>query len=414
MEDRRTSVPVNEDPLALLNAVSQRIGSSCDPGEVLNQVMDAAVQLTGAQRGFLVLVNGETGQLDWQAGYHVDREILAGQEMEIGRAVVKLVLAGGEPVLIGRGQPDSHPAEQSSVTGRPLGSIMGAPLWAGGKITGVVCVDRGAHGGIWEQDTLEALSALANQAALAIENARLNRALEAAAEAKATFVSTVSHELRVPMTAIKGYADMLRQGAAGPLTDLQRSFLDTIRRNVDRMSVLITDLSTVNRVESGRLTLKMELLDLAMLAGEAVAGLQDELAEKRQNVALELVPDLELVLGDRSCVVQILANLIRNASQYSPAGRPIVVNAERIEERGRAWVHLRVIDQGVGISEDDRPRLFSPFFRSEDPRVRQEPGWGLGLTLAKMLTEAQGGRVSVISEPNVGSIFGFTLPVAVE
>jgi signal transduction histidine kinase len=393
MEDRRTSRPVNEDPLAWLSAVSRRLGSSTDPGEVLNQVMEAAVRLTGAQRGFLVLVDGETGQLDWQAGYRVDRETLAGHEMEIGRAVVEQVLAGDEPVL--------------------MGSIMGVPLWAGGKITGALCVDRGAPGAIWGQDTLEALSALADQAAIAIENARLNRALEAAAEAKATFVSTVSHELRVPMTAIKGYADMLRQGAAGPLTDLQTSFLDTIRRNVDRMSVLITDLSTINRIENGRLTPKMEPLDLAMLAGEAVAGLQDELAAKQQNVAFEVAPDLEPVLGDRSCVVQILANLIRNASQYSPAGRPIVVRAERVEEQGRAWVQLQVIDQGVGISEDDRPRLFSPFFRSEDPKVRQEPGWGLGLTIAKMLTEAHGGRVSVISEPNVGSIFGFTLPVVV-
>jgi signal transduction histidine kinase len=279
---------------------------------------------------------------------------------------------------------------------------------------GVLCVDNPAGGGAFAPEDLVTLSALANPAAMAIENARLHQAVEAATEAKAAFVSVVSHELRVPMTSIKGYADMLRQGVAGPLNDLQGSFVDTIRRNVDRMGALVSDLSEMNSIESGRLVLRTEPLDLAGSVSEAIAVLQAQFDEKQQRVAVELAADLEPVHGDRSRVVEILTRLLSNASKYSPAGRPIVVRAARIQDGARAWMRLQVVDHGYGISREDQSRLFSPFFRSDDPDVRHETGWGLGLSIAKMLVEAQSGRVTVESEPKLGSNFGFTLPVAME
>jgi signal transduction histidine kinase len=576
MGDRGT-VPVTlQERLALLYEVSQTLGSSLDLGEVLNHVMDAIIQLTGAERGFLMLLDGETGRLDLRAGRNVDRTAIEGKEMEISRTVVRQVVESGEPVLTSNAQQDPRFANRSSVIGYSLRSIMCAPLRVRGRITGAVYVDNRFHSGIFAPDDLATLSAFANQAAMAIENARLftmtdqalsarvqelstlqqidrelnasldfekvmhvalewavrwaaadcgrllmienegqqfsvvashdwdevlwktsslrsivdrvlltgrtlvdepllsyrgdegrassllavpvrredrvvaiilvesrsqrrfgadvvtslerladhaaiamdnawlYQAVVAATEAKSTFVSVVSHELRVPMTSIRGYTDMLRQGAVGPLTEMQLNFLDTIRRNVDRMSVLVSDLSDINRIESGRLSLRIEALDLAGVVSEVVAGLQAQFDGKQQDVVVELAGDLEPVQGDRSRVVQILTNLLSNASKYSPQGRPIVVKAERVQEAGRAWIHLQVIDRGYGIDPEDQSRLFSQFFRSEDPSVRNEVGWGLGLSIVKMLAEAQGGRVSVNSELGVGSTFGFTLPVVVQ
>jgi signal transduction histidine kinase len=562
-----------QERLALLYEVSQTLGSTLDLGQVLNQVMDAIIQLTGAERGFLMLLDKETGRLDLRAGRNVDRTTIEGKEMEISRTVVGQVVESGEPVLTSNAQQDPRFANQSSVIGYALRSIMCAPLRVRGEIMGAIYVDNRFHSGIFAPDDLETLSAFANQAAMAIENARLftmtdqalsarveelstlqridrelnasldfervmqvalewavrlaaadcgmllvvgnegqeldvvasqgcdeshwgasslqslvdrvlavgqtsvdepplayragegrgstllavpvkredrvvaitvvesrkprqfgadvitslerladhaaiaidnarlYRAIVAATEAKSAFVSVVSHELRVPMTSIRGYTDMLRQGAVGPVTEMQLNFLDIIRRNVDRMSVLVSDLSDINRIESGRLSLKMEALDLAGVLGEVVAGLQAQFDEKRQEVAVELAPDLGPVRGDRSRVAQILTNLLTNASKYSPAGRPVVVKAQRIREEGRAWIHLQVVDRGHGISREDQSQLFSQFFRSEDPNVRNETGWGLGLSIVKMLAEAQGGRVSMVSELGVGSTFGFTLPV---
>lgn len=414
METMSTSFPAKQERLALLCAGIGRIGPSLDVDQALREVVDASVQLTGAERGSVLLVDAETGRLDLRAGPHIDGRSTEGEGVEIRWAVAREVLERDEPVLIRDAEQDPDLASQGSVIDGSLRSIVCVPLRARGGVMGVLCVDNPAGGGVFAPEDLVTLSALANPAAMAIENARLHQAVEAATEAKAAFVSVVSHELRVPMTSIKGYADMLRQGVAGPLNDLQGSFVDTIRRNVDRMGALVSDLSEMNSIESGRLVLRTEPLDLAGSVSEAIAVLQAQFDEKQQRVAVELAADLEPVHGDRSRVVEILTRLLSNASKYSPAGRPIVVRAERIQDGGRAWMRLQVVDHGYGISREDQSRLFSPFFRSDDPDVRHETGWGLGLSIAKMLVEAQSGRVTVESEPNLGSNFGFTLPVAME
>jgi GAF domain-containing protein len=162
-----------QERLALLYEVSQTLGSTLDLGQVLNQVMDAIIQLTGAERGFLMLLDKETGRLDLRAGRNVDRTTIEGKEMEISRTVVGQVVESGEPVLTSNAQQDPRFANQSSVIGYALRSIMCAPLRVRGEIMGAIYVDNRFHSGIFAPDDLETLSAFANQAAMAIENARL-------------------------------------------------------------------------------------------------------------------------------------------------------------------------------------------------------------------------------------------------
>jgi signal transduction histidine kinase len=117
------------------------------------------------------------------------------------------------------------------------------------------------------------------------------------------------------------------------------------------------------------------------------------------------------VWADRSRVIQIVTNLLSNANKYSPDDRPIQITAQTVDQDGKAFVRVAVLDKGLGISEEDQAQLFTQFFRSEDPAVREQTGWGLGLSIVKMLAEAQGGSISVESEAGVGSAFTFTLPV---
>jgi signal transduction histidine kinase len=250
------------------------------------------------------------------------------------------------------------------------------------------------------------LARLADHAAIAIENARLYAALEEANEAKSEFVRTVSHELKIPMTSIKGYTDLLKM--VGPLNPQQEQFVATIHNNIERMSLLVSDLSDISRIETGQLKVDVRRLDLRALLPEALGGLRTEIEDRQQTLLLQLPADLPYVGGDEARLVQIISNLVSNAHKYSPAGSTITLSAQ--SEPGR--VRVSVADQGYGISSADQARLFTQFFRSEEPQIREQTGWGLGLYITRRLIELMGGEISVQSETGQGSTFSFTVPVA--
>lgn len=544
--------------LAALYRVSQSLGTSLNLQEVLNQVMDLVISLTGAERGFLMLQDADTEALQLQAARNMEQDDLEKKDMEISRSVVRAVLRDKKAMLLTDAQRDPRFAGKESIVMYALRSIMCAPLRAGGKEIGVVYVDNRAQSGVFAKADLELLEAFAGQAAIAIENARLytrtdqalnervaeletlskidrdlsaqldlpklidlicgwvkegtgaTRAwlarldedgnleimagekcggpealepaveqavctvvqddqlmlLDAAAEApamllvplhcgtnsmcvlaaeraepfsalsqefierlasraaaalqnarlyqavqqanqeKSKFVSVVTHELRIPMTSIKGYTDLLRQGAVGPVSDTQKNFLGVIRNNVDRMSALVSDLSEISHIETGRMQLNCEFVSLAQYVDETVQSIIPRVQEKEQSLKADVQPDLKPVYADYNRLVQVLTNLISNANKYTKPGGKIHLRAQADGD----WVRVEVSDNGIGISEEDQKNLFAQFFRSENPDVREQQGWGLGLNLAKRLVNLMGGEMGAESVLGEGSTFWFTLP----
>jgi signal transduction histidine kinase len=242
---------------------------------------------------------------------------------------------------------------------------------------------------------------------LLAENARLLQAIQDADQAKAKFVSVVTHEIRIPMTSIKGYTDLLRQGVVGPVNEMQLGFLDIIRNNVERMSTLVSDLSDISRIETGRLHLKLEIISLETCVEEALLNYKPKLEEKHQGLVVLLPEGLPQIYADQSRVIQVLINLISNAWKYTPAEGEITIKVSTSEDR----VRVEVQDTGIGINPEDQERIFEPFFRSDDPIVREQQGWGLGLSIAKNLIELLNGEIGFNSEPKSGSRFWFSLPV---
>ena len=226
--------------------------------------------------------------------------------------------------------------------------------------------------------------------------------------AKSEFVSVVAHELRTPMTSIRGYADMLAKGMVGPLTPDQEEFIHTIRRNAKRMQALVSDLQDVSRIESGRLRLQMKPIPLAGALESALQATQAQIEARSQQLTVEVPEDLPLVHADPARLEQILINLLSNAYKYTPADGHIHVQAWLEGDH----VHCAVSDTGIGISEEDQARLFTKFFRSDDLAVREMGGTGLGLCIVKSLAELQGGEVEVESLPGEGTTCIFTMPVA--
>nr|HID12720.1 GAF domain-containing protein [Anaerolineae bacterium] len=224
--------------------------------------------------------------------------------------------------------------------------------------------------------------------------------------AKTEFVSTVSHELRTPMTSIKGYADLLLMGAAGTLTQDQRSFLSTIKSNADRLTMLVNDLLDISRIESGRVVLSPKVMRVEGVVNQIITAMGARAAEKGLTLRSDVPYDLPTVIADPDRVAQILTNLVANAYQYTPTGGEIVVSARAHGDE----VHISVRDTGIGIAQEDQEKIFDRFFRADDPVVQETPGTGLGLSIVRSLVEMHGGQVWVESELGEGSTFTFTLP----
>jgi PAS domain S-box-containing protein len=223
--------------------------------------------------------------------------------------------------------------------------------------------------------------------------------------AKTEFVSTVSHELRTPLTSIKGYTDLLLGDAVGPLRDNQRQFMSIIRNNADRLTALINDLLDISRIESGRVKLELEPLQIEGVVQDVVDTLRAPIEAKGLSLRVEIAEDLRQVQGDRDRLTQVLTNLVGNAYRYTPEGE---VSIEVSQMSGA--LRVDVSDTGIGISPGDQGKIWDRFFRASHPVVEEAGGTGLGLAIVKMFVEIHGGRIWVDSELDRGSTFTFILP----
>lgn len=547
--------------LAALYRVSHALGSTLDLDDVLRESMDAVIELTGAERGFLMLLKHGTDELELRAGRNFRRENLEKAEMEFSRSVIQDVVRSGKGVLTSNAQTDERFSARDSITRYSLRSILCQPLLVRSQSIGVIYVDNKVKGGVFseaDRDLLDAFAAqaavaidnallfaqtdakltrrvaeletmhaidrelnarldfdrvlgltldwahhgssadsgwiamikdgdpvlilstdesqsldttldaselqpalhqglplhirrtdssedrlvvpvrregatlaligvlrkqgdfeqgaedfllhLAERAAVAIENTQLYQAAQFADESKSQFITIVTHELKIPMTSIRGYADLIRQGTVGPVTEQQLQFLDTIRNNVDRMADLVSDLSDISRLDTGRIKVELKATPFTDYLRETIANLRPQFDNKSQRVQLDLANDLPMVMADRARLIQILTNLLSNANKYTPENGSITINANHQGD----WLRVGVKDTGIGLNEVEQELLFSQFFRSEQPEARAQVGWGLGLYVTRRLLELMGGEIGVESSLGEGSTFWFTLPVAAD
>jgi PAS domain S-box-containing protein len=221
---------------------------------------------------------------------------------------------------------------------------------------------------------------------------------------KDDFVGTVSHELRTPLTAIKGFIELVADGDAGPVTDTQREFLGVAARNVDKLGVLINDLIDMNLIESHRLEVRLEPLDLASVLAD-VASTFRVMAQSKGLAFRQDVPPLPQIRGDSARLVQVFSNLVSNAIKYTPRGEVGILAVPTT-----TGVEVTVHDTGIGLSQEEHAQLFTRFFRGRSSVVIEAGGTGLGLVIAKAIVERHEGMIEVESRPGEGTRFRVTLP----
>jgi signal transduction histidine kinase len=258
-------------------------------------------------------------------------------------------------------------------------------------------------------------------AELTEHNNRLQRAvsrLEELDRLKSNFLATMSHELRTPLTSVIGYAEMMAEGLAGPITQEQRDYLATILSKADQLLGMITSVLDVAALETGPLALERSRLSLADIVASEVATFTSQAGKRGIAIQLEARGDT-IVVGDKKKIRQVVWNLLSNAVKFTPdrgkvgvAVRPGPLSPHEADE-ARA-IQLVVSDSGIGIQRDHVGKIFEPFFQVDSSSTRAFGGTGLGLTLAKAYVEAHGGRIWVDTQLGQGSTFVATFPLRVE
>jgi histidine kinase len=242
-------------------------------------------------------------------------------------------------------------------------------------------------------------------AQLALSFNQMAAKLEYTEDMRRQLIGDVAHELRTPLTTIKGSMEGLMDGV---LTADVQTF-QQIHRQTDRLQRLIDDLQELSRVEAGAYTMNLLLREVQDLVETTKTTLIHQFEEKGVALSIELDPGLPLVYADEDRIGQVLLNLVGNALQYTPAGGVVTIRAR--QERDE--VQISISDTGVGIPDEHIDQIFTRFYRVDSSRSRSVGGSGIGLTIAKHLTEAHGGRIWAESPgADQGSTFTFTLPAA--
>ncbi len=400
----------DEDQLRLASAAANQVGAASNNSELYRLIRDQAERLGGMLR---------TQQVEATK----NRAILEG----IADGVL-VTNAQGEVILFNAACERVLGLSRREVLGRPVKHLIG--LYGAVGKAWLSAIDHWTHdpssyqpGEVFSQ-RIELADATKRIVAISLSpvttgeeylgSVSLIRDITREVEVerlKSEFITNVTHELRTPMTAIKGYADVLLMGAAGTLAPMQANFLTIIKNHADRLAMLVSDILDISRIESGQTSLRLQAVPLAEVVEDVFAKIRTRSAEenKPMTLATDWPDDLPALWADREHLFTMLDQLVQNAYTYSHARGTITVRARRDEE----MIRIEVSDTGVGIPPEHQPRLFDRFFRGEDPLVLASAGTGLGLAIVQQLAEKHGGRTWLAhSELNRGSTFALLLPLA--
>jgi len=231
---------------------------------------------------------------------------------------------------------------------------------------------------------------------------------ERATQAKSEFLAHVSHELRTPLNVIIGFSELMIDESTGEINDKQRQCLSDVLDSGHHLLNLINGVLDLSKIESGKLELKPENIDMDKVIESLTRTMMPILTPRKQSLDVEIEDGLPPVYADKAKVKQVLFNLLGNAAWFTPDGGKIKIEASRKDD----WCQVSVIDSGTGIKKEDQERIFEPFCQLDNPPTREKGGTGLGLTLVKQIIEKHGGQIWVESEYGKGSRFIFTLPLA--
>lgn len=396
--------------------------SNIDPTWVTQAIAERVAEVLGDWSA-VILQNPDTNELSVAAIYHRDMASLGlawsyiyRQPLIVGEGLIGQVVSTGYPSLttnvrtLSDTNPGTYHAPQAS-----LASLLILPLRTRREMIGALLIAANDPDRAMTDDKLPLAEVLAERAALAIENAKLyteqvdaRRKVENLSRLKDEFLSIASHELRTPVTSIKGYTQLAKMLIKEGDLNTSEEYLDIALDQIERMSRLILELLDVSRIETGRLEIRRESIGWVNFVRDVVHRHHAAFRDRRFHI--EAPDESRYVSGDRDRLEQVLGNLLENAVKYSPDGADVHVT---VEMRGDTIV-TAVRDHGIGIPADEISLVFERFHRGRQVSSTNYGGLGLGLYITRQIVERHGGLIWVESREGEGTTFSFSLPITEE
>ncbi|NWG32860.1 MAG: PAS domain S-box protein [Chloroflexi bacterium] len=432
--------------LAALREIDQAITSNFDMRVSLNFLLSRLLKLLSVDAADILLLDAAAGILKFEAGHGFilkpEKETVRLTESYAGQAVREMRLIAIPDLTRLR----SHLFQTGFLKGENFVSYYGMPLIVKGKVVGVLEIFNRSI--LWPNDEwFGTLEALAGQAAIAVDNAHLfasyqrelaerksaeeklreshaelekrieartadlrraNYKLERALRVKDEFLANMSHELRTPLNAVIGLSDSLAEQTAGPLSDKQQKYIATIRESGQHLLELINDILDLAKIEAGQIALSREKVDVTAVCQSCLRMVKQLAQKKNHQVFFDMDAGIGAIWADERRLKQMLVNLLGNAVKFTPENGKIGLQVRG--DRENNILTFAVWDTGIGIREEDLPRLFKPFTQLDSDLARKAGGTGLGLALVAKLAAMHGGSVGVESQPGTGSRFTISLP----
>jgi PAS domain S-box-containing protein len=403
-------------------AASSEIGRLVTSTLDLNTIFTRTVNLINDRFGFYF---ASIYEMDEDGFHAILREGTggAGETMKIQRyrvsvgaqSVIGKAAETGETVLVNNIYDEQ--IHQPNPLLLDTQSEVAIPLKVGGKILGVIDI-QSKTAQAFTADDLSVLQSLADQVAVAINNAKLYdesqeliRNLKEVDQLKSQFLANMSHELRTPLNSIIGFSRVILKGIDGPITDMQNQDLTAIYNSGQHLLGLINDILDLARIEAGKMELNFEEVHLSEMIHSVFSTAKGLVKEKPVQL-IEAVPaDMPTIRGDTMRVRQVMINLISNASKFTDEGSITIQTEVQRGPNGKLEALINVVDTGPGISQEGQEKLFRAFSQVDGSATRKSGGSGLGLSICANLVQLHGGRIGVHSQEGHGSTFWFTVPL---
>ena len=389
---------------------------------ILEIIVRRVVSTLRAQQASIMIYNPESGMLETRASYGLESEYARHARQRLGEGIAGWVAERQEAVLL-NAQNTANTFVRHYKPNRNITSALSLPLRVGDRCVGVLNVNRINHPEPFKEHHREVLGLFAEHVGAVVDRAEMmerlgqrNRELEANVERlheshrlKDVFLSTASHELKTPLTAVIAYSELLGDHEQRLDQNQRAEFLTRLRGEAHRLMGLIEEILDLSRIESGKMVLRRVRLDVAAIARDAVETSRTLAARYNVSLSEEYAQNLPVIWVDEVKIRQAVVNLIVNAIKFSPANSEVRVRVVAEPD----CVRIDVTDHGPGIPAEDTTHIFQLFGQGLRETSEQRGGLGIGLHLVQRLTELHGGHVGVNSALGEGSTFWLRLPLAV-
>ena len=375
--------------------ISRDLASTLDLDVLLARIVYAAAEVSGAEAASILLYDDAAKQLYFQIATNIDEPTRRGLVVPLEGSIAGWIVTNRKPARI----PDVHEdsrffGEVEQATGFTTESILGVPLVTKNKVVGVLEAINKLKGKFSDSDE-SMLLVLGAQAAVAIENARLFQ--------QSDLISEFVHELRTPLASLSTATYLLLRPE---MSQEQRDqIVNNIHSETLRLNALASSFLDLARLESGRVQFRKSSFDLADLLNECKDVMFSKAEEEHIQIRIEPSDGLPNLEADRDKIKQVLLNLISNAIKYNHPNGSVILRAEA----GEKELSISIQDNGIGVPEQDLPRLFEKFFRVREHESKAS-GTGLGLSICKQIVQGHGGRIEVKSKLGSGTTFSIRLP----